>query len=79
MVQSIKGLLNIDKYSVTITSIFEFSLSDASKHLILNIFVETQILSYKSSIALCSMNLYKWAYAISSNILSILNTKEIGL
>ena len=79
MVYSIKGFLKIGKYSETKTSIMEFSLPDASKHVMLNIFVETQIESYKSSTALCSMNLYQWTYAIPSNILSILNRKEIGL
>ena len=79
MVYSIKGFLKIDKYSVTKTSIIEFSLSEVSKHVMLNIFVESQIVSYKSSTALCPMNLYQWTYATPSNILSILNRKEIDL
>ena len=79
MVYSIKGFLKIGKYSVIKTSIMEFSLSDASKRVMLNIFVETQIVSYKPSTALCSMNLDQWTYAIPSNILLILNRKAIGL
>ena len=45
----------------------------------MNVVDEIQIVSYKLSTALCSMNLYKLVYIILSNILSILNSKEIGL
>ena len=45
----------------------------------MNVFDEIQIVSYKLSNALYSMNLYKFVYLILSNILSRLNSKEIGL
>ena len=68
----------ISEATVSKASIVEFSLSDVLKHVMLNVFVKIQIVSYKSSTVLCSMNLYKWVYKILSNILSILNSKETG-
>ena len=55
MVYSIKDFLKIDKYSAIVTSIIEFPLLDVLKHVLLNVFVEIQIVSYKSSTALCSI------------------------
>ena len=47
MVYGIKNFLKIDKYFTTMTCIIQFSLSDALKHEVLNVFVEIQIASYK--------------------------------
>ena len=46
MVYSVKGFLKIDQYSEVMTSIIEISLSDVLKHVMFNIFVEIQIVSY---------------------------------
>ena len=77
MVYIIIGFLKIDKYSATTSSIIEFSVRCIN--VMLNFFVEIQIVSFKASTVLCSMNLHKREYIILSNILSMLNRKKIGL